>query len=210
MSISSSNDKLAQRGMVLVSTLLLLIVVTIIALSMFRSFGIQEKIAGNVREKQRAVQAAVSAETFAETWLIGNAASTASGACSKAVVANISSVPICSNALSMSADAPNHDVTVVPWTISGAPVGVSYNPANLAGNMTIGGATSAAYVANTSTYTGTYAAAPSFYISDMGPSIDPAYPGEVYQVDSVGYGANSNTAAEVESTYVVYTTSHQL
>ncbi len=32
---------------------LLLVVVTIIALSMFRSFGIQEKIAGNMREKQR-------------------------------------------------------------------------------------------------------------------------------------------------------------
>ena len=58
--------------MVLVSSLLLLIVVTIIALSMFRSFGIQEKIAGNMREKQRALQAAVSAEVYAEVWLQSN------------------------------------------------------------------------------------------------------------------------------------------
>ena len=35
-----------QRGVVLVSSLLLLLVVTIMALSMFRSFGIQEKVAG--------------------------------------------------------------------------------------------------------------------------------------------------------------------
>jgi type IV pilus assembly protein PilX len=60
----------AQRGMVLISSLLLLIVVTIIALSMFRSFGMQEKIAGNMREKQRAFQGAVSAQEFAENWLI--------------------------------------------------------------------------------------------------------------------------------------------
>jgi hypothetical protein len=53
-------------------------------------------------------------------------------------------------------------------------------------------------------------ALPQFYISDMGPSIDPAYPGEVYQVDAGGYGGNTNTVAEVESTYVVYTTSHLL
>jgi hypothetical protein len=44
----------------------------------------------------------------------------------------------------------------------------------------------------------------------MGPSTDPNYPGEIYQIDAVGYGGNTNTVAEVESTYVVYTTSHQL
>src|SRR5579864_7550374 len=58
-----------QAGMVLISSLLLLLVVTIMALSMFRSFGMQEKIAGNVREKQRALQAANSAQQYAEWWL---------------------------------------------------------------------------------------------------------------------------------------------
>src|SRR5579864_9427256 len=58
-----------QAGMVLVSGLLLLLVVTIMALSMFRSFGMQEKIAGNMREKQRAVQASVSTQEYAEWWL---------------------------------------------------------------------------------------------------------------------------------------------
>jgi hypothetical protein len=44
----------------------------------------------------------------------------------------------------------------------------------------------------------------------MGTSPDASYPGEVYQVDSYGYGGTKSTVAEVESTYVVYTTSHQL
>ena len=67
----------------LVSSLLLLLVVTIVALSMFRSFGIQEKIAGNMREKQRALQAAVTAQQFAEVWLANNGGNPSSAvACS--------------------------------------------------------------------------------------------------------------------------------
>ena len=61
-----------QRGLVLVSSLLLLLVVTILALAMFRSMGLAEKISGNVREKQRAVHAAMVAEQYAEWWLTTN------------------------------------------------------------------------------------------------------------------------------------------
>jgi len=45
-----------QRGVALISSLLLLIIITILRFSMFRSFGTQEKIAGNLREKRRALQ----------------------------------------------------------------------------------------------------------------------------------------------------------
>ena len=186
--------------MVLVSSLLLLIVVTLIALSMFRSFGVQEKIAGNMREKQRAVQAAETAEIFAENWLLNNAAGTAAGTCSTTITVtstNTTQVPICSNALPL---VPGIDVTSVPWFIGGAQVGVNYSPLGL----TVG--TSAPNTASNPTYYGP----PTFYISDMGTSADASYPGEVYQVDSYGYGGSQTTVAEVESTYVVYTTSHQL
>jgi len=64
-----SGLRFGQKGVVLISSLLLLLVVTIMALSMFRSFGMQEKIAGNTREKQRALQAAVSTQQFAEWWI---------------------------------------------------------------------------------------------------------------------------------------------
>ena len=51
-----------QRGMALITSILLLIVLTIMALSMMRSYGVQERIAGNTRDKQRAFNAAVSAQ----------------------------------------------------------------------------------------------------------------------------------------------------
>jgi type IV pilus assembly protein PilX len=183
---------------VLVSALLLLLVVTIVALSMFRSFGIQEKIAGNMREKQRALQAAVTAQQFAEVWLSNNSASTPSAPCTALMNGNTGQGQICSNQLSNPSIFPN-GVTTLPWQINSTPVGVTFTPPG----MQIGSTTT---TANT-ILNPTYASAPTFYISDMGASADGNTPGEVYQIDAVGYGGNSNTVAVVESTYVVSTSS---
>jgi len=78
------------RGMVLVTALLMLIVVTILALAMFRSFGLDEKIAGNLREKQRALSAAETAEQYAEYWLTtgGGSANAVLGVCTSPAPAN--------------------------------------------------------------------------------------------------------------------------
>jgi len=192
-----SSARTQQHGIVLVSSLLLLLVVTIIALSMFRSFGIQEKVAGNMREKQRALQAAVSAQQYAEWWLSNYGAGTPSGTCASLgnANANLTNVSICSNQLPLVVT----NITSPPWMISGAQVGVTFTPPG----MTIG-------LTNSTSNTilnPTYFSAPTFYISDMGASADASTPGEIYQVDAVGYGGNSNTVAEVESTYVVYTSS---
>jgi type IV pilus assembly protein PilX len=184
----------AQRGIVLISSLLLLVVVTIIALSLFRSFGIQEKIAGNMREKQRALQAAESVQEFAEIWLSNGNAAGGSLTCTGLVNANLGFGQICSNQLSTVVA----DVTNVPWQLNGAPIGVSYLPTN----MLVSTTTSAANLANP-----TYFATPAFYISDLGASADPNIPGEIYQIDAFAYGGNGNTVAEVESTYAVYTSS---
>jgi type IV pilus assembly protein PilX len=190
----------AQRGMVLVSSLLLLIVVTIIALSMFRSFGIQEKIAGNMREKQRALSAAVSAQQFAENWLMSNSTSAPVDCVAGLLNGNVGQGQICSTATALATVVPGGDVTTVPWTIGGAPVGVTLLPSGMSVSTTT--SVSAANIANP-TYYGT----PTFYIADMGASIDPNIPGEIYQVDAYGYGGTSGTVAVVESTYAVYTTS---
>lgn len=187
--------RFAQRGVVLVSSLLLLIVVTIIALSMFRSFGIQEKIAGNMREKQRALQAAESAQVFAELWLQGNSTAASVG-CSGMLNGNIGQGQICANTLA----SLNIDVTSPPYIIGGNATGVTFLPINMSTSLTT--TFSAANVLNP-TYYGT----PTFYISDMGPSADPTIPGEIYQVDAYGYGGSKNTVAVVESTYAVYTSS---
>jgi type IV pilus assembly protein PilX len=184
-----------QRGVVLVSSLLLLLVVTIMALSMFRSFGIQEKVAGNMREKQRALQAAESAQQYAELWLINNSATSAPVVCNAKLSANAGQGQICSNRLWQSLPA-GVTVATVPWVVAGtANVGVTYVPP---------GMTVAAASASTGN---TYFGAPTFYISDAGLSADPNVPGEVFQIDAVGYGGNGNTAAVVESTYAVYSSS---
>lgn len=177
-----------QRGMVLVTALLMLIVVTLLAVSMFRSFGLDEKIAGNVREKQRALNAAETAEAYAEYWLANNA--NAPVTCSTVVASNVGG-QICSNILT--SNVPNNDVTTVPWTIGGAPVGTTYLYAPT-------GATTMSVAASGP---GNYYSYPSYYISLLGPSTSGN--GTVYQIDAVGYGGSPDTAAVIETTYSITT-----
>jgi type IV pilus assembly protein PilX len=201
MITAAYKTRFAQRGVVLVSSLLLLIVVTIIALSMFRSFGIQEKIAGNMREKQRALNAAETAQVFAELWLTNNAINGASVNCTTTLNANIGQGQICANTLT----ALNIDVAQPPYLVNNVPTGVTYLPMSGQANpMPISTTTS---VSAANALNPSYFGLPTFYISDMGPSADASIPGEVYQVDAYAYGGSSTTVAVVESTYAVYTSS---
>ena len=115
MTLQRHSPRSNQHGVVLVTSLLLLLVVTIMALSMFRSFGIQEKIAGNVREKQRAVQAAVSAQQYAEWWLGAKSNAPVAVSAYAAASADVSCISLVSVARSAAA-------------------GVSAPPVNLSGN----------------------------------------------------------------------------
>ena len=129
--------KRTQHGMVLVSALLMLVVVTLLAVSMFRSFGIDEKIAGNVREKQLALSAAQSAQQFAEYWRsAGNGGNAV--VCSTVVAA--SAAQVCSNVL----PTVVANVAAVPWQINGVNVGVTYTPPNMTISTTGGAGTAAA------------------------------------------------------------------
>jgi type IV pilus assembly protein PilX len=172
-----------QRGVALMSSLLILLVLTIVALAMFRSFGLQEKIAANVRERQRAVHAAEGAQSYAEWWLGANSANT-TVVCSSLLSANLGQGQICSNKLSDTVAS----VADVPWLAAGALVGVTYNPGN-------------ALTITTAAAKDTYYSVPLFYISDVGVSADGR--GEIFQVDAAGYGSTANTVAVVESTLVV-------
>lgn len=190
-----------QRGMVLVTSLLLLVVVTVLAIGLFRSFGMDEKIAGNTREKQRALQAAVSAQQFAEWWLsVGNTALPVN--CAATVTAP--TVQVCSNVLpTVMGGAQN--IAAVPWTANGTttgtPVGVTYTPPSMTGSIQTGSNIAA----------GTYYASPVFYISYLGIGTGAnGASGSLYQVDAVGYGGSPNTAAVVESTYIVETADKDL
>jgi type IV pilus assembly protein PilX len=191
----------AQRGMVLVAAILLLLIITILAISMFRSFGVQTKIAGNVRDKERAQHAAQAAQQYAEWWLASNSGTVVPAVCSTVVNANTTpnGIQICSNAFPAVLDSGSP--AVVPWTIGGNAVGTQYTPENGTGTGLMPlqtGATASA---------GTYAQSPMFYISYLGTCSDGV--GTCYQIDAIGYGGisptgNSNaTVAIVESTYEV-------
>jgi type IV pilus assembly protein PilX len=172
-----------QRGVALISSLLLLLIITILALSMFRSFGTQEKIAGNLREKDRALHAAVSAQQYGEWWLTqGSNTAVGAVACALGTLsANLGQGQICGQTPFQAGIT----VTAVPWATQ-----IQYVPPT----MGVPG------VAGTNGDP-PYFAAPAFYIADRGVAGDGA--GEAYQVDAYGYGSAAGTVAVVESTYEV-------
>ena len=113
--------------MALVTSLLLLVIITILALSMFRSFGTQEKIAGNLREKERALHAAASAQQYAEWWLL-QGSNTATGAvpCAAGVLA---ATPTVGRSATRRRAAVRRDLmtqVAFPW-----PIRVAYTPQNM-------------------------------------------------------------------------------
>ena len=187
-----------QLGMVLITTMLLLVVVTILALAMFRGVGLEERIAGNVMEKQRALQAAVSAQQYGEQWLANNVTSTPAVDCSAQASSSTAAPAICTDILSTSLDS-SAPVANVPWKIGGGAVGYSYNPV-----ITATGANY--FPINTAGGPNTYYAAPVMYISQLG--VDATLSNAVdYRVDAWSYAGAQSTVAVVESTYQIRYTS---
>jgi type IV pilus assembly protein PilX len=170
------------RGMVLVTALLMLIVVTILALAMFRSFGLDEKIAGNLREKQRALSAAETAEQYAEYWLTTDGGSANAPLTNCTAPAPISAPTICTNPLT--------SATQIPWQAGGNVVGVAYTPT-----------VPVLMPVSTTPGPGSYYAPPQFYVLWLGTTAN----GTVYQIDAQGTGGSPDTLAVVESTYIVQT-----
>ena len=173
-----------QRGFVLVTSIVLLMIITLLALGMFRGFATQEHIAGNLREKERAFHAAVSAEQYAEWWLLqpgntsGGAVTCASGT---TMNANANQGQIC-----------NQTPFAAGYTVAQPSTWGFYVTYLPTGMGIVGGA------AGTNNDP-PYAATPAFYIADVGPSGDGQ--GEAYQIDAYSYGATTNTVAVVESVY---------
>jgi type IV pilus assembly protein PilX len=171
----------SERGMALVSALLLLLVTTMLGVAMFHSFGLLEKISGNTREKQRALHTAESAQTFTEWWLTSNSAINATTGTNCGGVVAVAAATVCSNVLANPAS--------VPWA-----AGANYVPTGL----TVG----------TAGTVGDYYAAPMFYISFLNTSYNTATgtTSFSYQIDAAGYGGNASSAAVVEGVYNVSVT----
>jgi type IV pilus assembly protein PilX len=192
----------AQRGFVLISSILLLVVMTLLALAMFHSFGIQELIAGNVREKQRALQSAESAEQYAELWLTapGNILSNSVDCTSTnvgLVAYNATSVAyICQQPVAAIDTALN--VSTVPWMVSGHEVGFLFFPGANTGAGT-GGTSTGDMIVSTTGILNSYYQAPRYYIGLVSYSATQA----LYRIDAWNYAATTTTPAVVEGNYVV-------
>jgi type IV pilus assembly protein PilX len=192
----------AQRGMALVTAMLLLVIITILALSMFRSVGTQEKVAGNVREKERALHSAESAQQYAEWWLLQNFSGTPTIVCGPPLLsANENEGALCSNTLTTLLGATGNGQlgSLVPWKVGGAPVGVTLLPQGM--TTSAGGGWSPLTLGGVTTNTADFYAPPVFYIADVGKAADAQ--GEAFQIDAYGYGGSANAVAVVESVYEV-------
>ena len=167
-------------GYVLIVALVFLLAMTLLSVTMFRSFGIQEKIAGNTRDKQRAFEAAQSALQYGEWWL-GQGHASSGATCNGVLNGNVtpSQMQVCSNALL--------NPGALPWATR-----TDYLPPSM--TVASGGGLTGSGDIN-------YYSKPSLYISYLGLSPDGL--SMLYSVAGAGYGGNPNTVAVVQSTYAV-------
>ena len=170
----------ASSGFILIVGLFFMVILTLLSIAMFRSFGLQERIAGNTRDKQRSFEAAQSALQYGEWWLGQGNGGTGIN-CTGVVNGNVlTSMRVCSNGLTTP--------TNLPWSVR-----TDYQPPQMAvasggGLAAIGGDIN-------------YQAMPGLYMSYLG--ITPNGLAQLYQVTAFGYGGNVNTAAIVQSTYQI-------
>jgi type IV pilus assembly protein PilX len=166
-----------QRGIVLVTGMLFLVIITLLALTLFRGSGLLERIASSTRDKQRSFENAQSALQYGEWWLgLGNGGigTPCSTLVSGSTVAN---VHVCTNALTSAA--------ALPWS-----AGFTYAPPNY-NVSTTGGQTASGDV--------NYYALPGFYIEYLGLSAN--LKSQLYRVTAYGYGGIAETGTVVRSTY---------
>lgn len=164
--------------------LLFLLVLTVLSVTMFKSFGIMEKIAGNTRDKQRAFEASQSGLEFGEWWLSqGNGSyGTICANTGQATVKgnDLTKMKVCSDALPTPLS--------LPW-----PDRIDYNPPSMLANKGGGLVQPGGDVI--------YSSLPSLYINFLGPSPDNNK--YLFSVTGAGYGGNADTASVVQSTYAL-------
>jgi type IV pilus assembly protein PilX len=179
-----------QRGMALIAALLVLLVITILGMAMFRSYGMQQRIGGNTRDKARAFQSAMTGQDYAEWYLTGNngANSISTTDCTGIHAASATTTMVCTNIIPTTVAQPD------TWGAA-----FTYQPTGM--NITSGAV-------------GSYYHVPEFYISGLGsPSSSPSYKSPLgqnqalFQIDAAGWGSTPQTVAIVESTYMVSTIS---
>ncbi len=182
----------AQRGFILVTGLLFLVVMTLLALAMFRGTGLMDRITANTRDKQRSFEAAQSALTYAEWWLGTNnpLPASATNCDSLKDAGTVSNVHVCLNGIEST-------YLTAAWTR-----GFYYTPPNLTA-MT--GTVAGGQVTSSDTSSDAiYYKPPGFYIAYVAQST--VKTGNVFRITAYGYGGDANTMSVVSSTYLLGST----
>ena len=198
MSSITPNAPRRERGVALIAALLILLVITILGMAMFRGFGLQQRIGGNMRDKAIAFSAALSTQNYAEWYVQQNngANSTATVNCSGTSAASATSQMVCSNAIATTVAQP--DTWGAAFTYSSS------------------SSSSTASTCTTAGQAGCYAKLPQFYISYLGAAgsgTNTAYNSvlgqnnALFQIDAAGWGSTAQTVAVVQSSFTVSTIS---
>lgn len=169
-----------KAGFILPTGLMFLVLLSLLAAAMARNAGLQEVLAGNTREKQRAFEAAQTALQYGERWLALGAPGLGVPCSSAGDDPAPAALHVCSNPLA--------DAAALPWAYR-----FEYSPPA----MTVAGGGGLAADGDVN-----YAARPGLYVHYLG--MTPDGQGQLYQVSAFAQGGRADTAAVVQSTYRVW------
>lgn len=172
-----------QQGFVLFVVMVFLIIMSLLGISMFGGFIKDQKISGNMREKQRAIEAAQNSLDSVQSWMqspgnLFEGSWNIGLPCTSSTQTGTTPF-VCSNPLLSPA--------TLPWGSS--------NTFNLPGGGTVGGAT--------------YASNASYYIQYLG-TTPKNPPSAIYKVTATAQGGNATAAAVVETVYEVTVTARDI
>ena len=170
-----------QRGYVMVLSMLMLLIITVISISMAKSFFLEEGMSGNLREKTRALGAAQAALTYGEWYVANHQGYGVTCAAGQLTNPTICTGPVTSNGVNASGNNSSLMNNAPLATYFLAPTS-SYLNVNTAGGQD------------------TFYAQPGIYIQFVG--LDTSNSDYIYRITAYGYGGSQGTVAVVQSTFM--------
>ena len=168
----------------MIASLIIMLVMTVVALSAMRGTTLFEKVAGNTREKQRAFQVAQDALRYGEWWL--NTSSSSSLAAETCPTVNYAAMHVC---LAVLTGVPSTSLAVYN----------GYSPPNMTvssgGGVVAGSGLSAGDV--------NYSQNPGIYVA-LVPNTIYGSSTPVFQVTAIGYGGTAGTNGSVAIVQSLY------
>jgi type IV pilus assembly protein PilX len=174
-----------ERGYIMVISMLILLLITILSISMAKSFFVEEEMGGNMREKNRSFVAAQSALAYGEWYVRQGIESLGGNAFCPTGVLTASTV-ICPT--QQTPNTPPYSTANMPLT--------TYLPLPLPATSTT------VPFLNTSSTGGkdTFYAAPGVYIQYVGETNGSFF---VYQITAFGFGGTPDAVSIVQSVFQV-------